>query len=270
MLELFFSKNLDKWQLITKAGEGGDTCSRHFTALYCLDGTTAEIRNALELLQKDGIPVRHPDPDRWYSTTDRTSRDQLIPYLAFVSRKNYTSPVKVRNAFKALVAQHAKRAFLFAWNTRRNWVYANEAEHLTKSTPDVRWNYAWKLPDICFMNVWAMYVRGFIAHFKFGRAISPLLWPMLCIMDTYALASVLLIYAQLAIGWKIGPTRLPRAVDHDMQNLTLSVHHAATNCSTPVAWLTWALFRPWANEAATSFYTQPEEPRLDLVIRLLK
>lgn len=261
ILELF-SENLDSFQLLTKAGEGGDTCSRHFTALYCLPHTQEEADHALNLLQIAGIPIRHPDTTKWYSSTNRTSRDQLVPYLCYTSAHN-------RSHFLKLAYQHAKHLFLFTWNTRRNHVYEHQEDHILYSTPDVEWNYSWKLPDICLLNIWAIYVRGFIQHTLTGKLLSPLLYPLLHVLDLHRLADVLLVVAQVSSGRKIGPTYLPNAVDHDMQNLTLGVHHAAHHFPTFISMITWAIYKPYGREAAVSFFTQPDEPRLDIAINRL-
>lgn len=259
MLEIF-KQNLDSWLLLTKDLDGGDSCSRHFTALYCLPHSPAEANHALNLLQANGIPIRHPDTSKWYSSTNRTSRDQLIPYLCYTS-------VHSRSHFLKLAAQHAKHLFLFTWNTRRNWQYSTLAEHTAKS--DVPWNYAWKMPDICLLNVWAIYVRGFMQHTITGKLLSPLLYALLHILDLHRLADVLLVVAQSAAGRKIGPTYLPNTIDHDMQNLTLGVHHAAHNSPTIISILTWLLYKPYGIEAARSFFQQPGEPRLDIAIEAL-
>lgn len=270
MLKQLFASNIDKFGLITKNNDGGDSCSRHMTALYCLPHDTADIRTALDQLQVNGIPIRHPDADKWYSSTNRTSRDQLIPYLCFVATPNHASPHRVRNAFYALVAQHAKRLFVLTWNTKRNWQYPTLEEHTAKSTPDVVWNYDSKLPDICFANVWAIYLRGWLNHSNYAFLLLPLIYPMLHLLDLYALASVLLIVAQRLVGMKPASTRVKWSIDHDMQNLTLPCHFSASHWATGISALTWLLIKPIGNEAARSFFQQPEEPRLDIAIKLLK
>lgn len=261
IIELF-SQNLDSWQLLTKNGDGGDTCSRHFTALYCLPHSRLEAEHALKLLQVNGIPRRHPDTNAWYGHTNRTSRDQLMPYLCYVS-------VHSSSHFLKLAAQHAKHLFMFTWNTRRNFQYPTLEEHRAKSTPDVAWNYRWKMPDFCFANVWAIYVRGFMRHTLLGKLLSPVLYALLHVLDLHRLADLLHLYAQLAMGRKIGPTRIPNSIDHDMQNQTLGMHHAATNYPTLISYISWKLYKPYAVEGARSFFQQAEEPRLDIAIECL-
>ena len=255
-----FSQNFDAWGLITKNLDGGDTCSRHFTALYCCDHSPAEANHALQLLQQAGIPIRHPDSTRWYSRPNTTSRDQLIPYLCYVAthRPDY---------FKQLAAQHAKRAFVFAWNTHRNFQYSTPEEQLAKS--NVSWNYAWKLPDICGPNVWAIYLRGLLKHSKISGALAPILKLPLYVLDLQQLVAVSIIYIQLILGYRIGPTSRPRSIDHDMQNLILPCHLAAHNSPTLLSKLTWNMLKPVAKVAAKSFFQQPDEPRLDLALSRL-
>lgn len=269
MLKLFFANYLDKFGLITKAKDGGDTCSRHCTALYLCPHTRADALHALKYLQVRGIPRRHPDFTAWYFRTNTTSRDQLIPYLLFVASPNFSAYYEVRNAFYALLTQHSKRLLLFAWNTRRNFQYPTLAEHQIKSTPDVAWNYAWKLPDICGPNIWATYIRGLLNYSQNIFVAFPLLYIALTVLDIYQLLAVLLIRTQTLLGYKIGPTHAKKFINHDMQNLTIMCHFSATNWATPTSWLSWILIRNTAKKAAHSFYTQADEPPLHTLIDLL-
>lgn len=263
MISEYFSANIDDFDLITKAGDGGDTCCRHFTALYCLPHTRAEAEHALNLLQAGGIPIRHPDSTKWYCTTDRTSRDQLIPYLCYTA-------AYAPQAFKSLATAHAKRLFALTWNCRRNFVYPTLEAHERLSTPDVPWNYAWKLPDICFASVWAVYVRGFMQHTTLGRLLRPLLYVLLHVLDLHKAADICILYVQLGLGRQIGPTWQTNSIDHDMSNSVLPAHYSATHYPTFISYISWKLLKPWGNVAAKSFFQQPEEPRLDLAIKALK
>jgi hypothetical protein len=267
-LQVYFGKNMDSWQLITKNLDGGDTCSRHFTALYCMPHTAEEVANALKFLQKNNIPVRHPNTNCWYGRTNTTSRDQLIPYLCFTATPNKANHGLVRSSFLKLAAQHAKRLFLFAWNTKRNFRYPTLEEHLAKSTPDVPFDYSSKFPDICGPNIWAIYLRGFM-HYSLPKVARLALYPVLCVLDMYELLSVVYLQLQKVIGKHIGPTSQPNTIDHDQQNATLCNHYSAHNYPTPVSWLSWKMHKPFGLKAADSFFAQPEEPRLDLAINML-
>jgi hypothetical protein len=268
MITQTFQQNLDSWQLITKAGDGGDTCSRHFTALYCSKHTTKEVMHALSLLQVDGIPRRHPDTSKWYHRTNTTSRDQLIPYLAFTATPHSSHPSIVRDSFMRLVAQHARKLFLFTWNTKRNFRYPTPEEHAAKSTPDVPFDYSDKTPDFCGPNVWAIYLRG-LMHYKCNKIAQWAAYPILHILDLHKFADICLLYVSLGLGKKIGPTHQKWSIDHDMQNSTLCVHYCYKNFPTFISWITWKLLKPQAIKAAESFFQQPDEPRLDIVIRQL-
>lgn len=261
-----FAKHLDQLGLVGKAGDFGDCCSNQFALLYCAPHSPDEQLTALSWLVLNGVPRRHPDPLKWYCGINRTSRDQLIPYLCYVASPARTALPEVTKAYyKALVVQHAKHLFLLTWNTRRNFQYPTLAEHQALSTPDVKWNYAWKLPDICGPDIWACYLRGAMQYWPALRC----LWPLLNLLDLYQLADVAFIYLQLAQGKKIGPTSQARSIDHDKKNTALLAHHAAHHMPTLLSKLTWKLLKPIAQQAALSFYTQAEEPPLHLAIELL-
>lgn len=263
MLTELFAVNLDSFGLITKAGDGGDTCSRHFCALYCLPHSQLEAKHALTLLQLNGIPRRHPDESKWYSSTDRTSRDQLIPYLCYTA-------TYAPQAFKALAVAHSKHLFMFAWNTRRNFQYSTLEAHQRLSTPDVAWNYAWKMPDICGPNIWAIYLRAFATHSLTGKALLPIIYPLLHVLDLQQfIACIGLAFSHYILGHEFGRTSNSNALDHDCQNSTLMNHYSATHHATIFSKITWLLFMPMGRKAARSFFTQDEEPRLDIAIETL-
>ncbi|HEY8272576.1 MAG TPA: hypothetical protein VIG33_16910 [Pseudobdellovibrionaceae bacterium] len=88
-----------------------------------LRGPAAE--NILDRFEvSPGIYVRHPDPKKWYSNPDTTSRDQLMPVIAYCAA--YEDYPRLWRLFKA-VAQRG----LFAQNTIRN----GEGE-IDKKIPD--------------------------------------------------------------------------------------------------------------------------------------
>lgn len=265
-INFLFASNLDSWHLITKNLDGGDTCSRHFTALYCLPHTPDEADHALNLLQVNGIPRRHPDESKWYHRTNTTSRDQLIPYLCFVARPK----ASVRPHFVELVAQHRKRLFMFTWNTKRNFRYPTLEEHQIKSTPDVKWDYEDKTPDFCGPNVWAVYLRGFLQHNLLPKILNAPAHILLHVLDLHKFVDCLIALTQhYVLRKQFGPTSKPGTIDHDCQNSTLVMHYAAHNRPTIISKLTWMLYRPMAQKAARSFFQQAEEPRLDIAIEQL-
>lgn len=269
-IKLYYAKNLDSWGLITKNGDGGDTCSRHFTALYCMPHTIQDVEPALELLQIDGIPRRHPDTSKWYWPTNTTSRDQLIPYLCFVATPSKAAPKLVRSHFLKLVSQHAKRLFLFTWNTKRNFRYPTLEEHQAKSTPDVKWDYSSKLPDFCGPNIWAVYLRGLMQYNCLPKTAKGFAYALLHVLDMHKLLDASITALQhYILKQQFGPTRIASNLDHDCQNAALTIHYSAHNIPTVISWLTWKLYKPMAQKAAESFFQQDKEPRLDIAIHML-
>lgn len=248
--------------------EGGDTCANQFTALYCGPHGPSDVSRALLALTYNGVPIRHPDKSKWYSSTNRTSRDQLTPYLCFVATPNKVLPGVVRKYFWRLLLQHAKRGFAFAWNTRRNFVYEDYVEHLKHSTPDVAWNYSWKLPDLCGPNIWSIYLRGAANYFW---PIGLLGYPLLLLADLFNFVGLLRLLVLLKCGYKLGPTSAPgRMLSHDKRNFTLSTHFASEYWPTIFSALAWQLWQPHAHQAAISFWTQLGEPPIHRAVKLLR
>lgn len=128
--------------IVTQAGDAGDCLHNHATLEFhrrlrqdllghsimpdlveleragvCMWGDTAigVRRHADQLLEKKpGLWVRHPDPSKWYSDEETTSRDALIPTLGALGiNKQY-------RALGRLCWQLAKRGFT-APNVKHNW-----------------------------------------------------------------------------------------------------------------------------------------------------
>jgi hypothetical protein len=233
--------------------DGGDTCANEFTALYCLatlktPQTAILAERALSQLVVAGIPRRHPDPAKWYCSTNRTSRDQYTPYLCYLLADR-----KPQYAKHALWAR-LKHGFLFTWNTRRNFQYPTLAEHLAKSTPDVKHNYRWKLPDLTLMDIWALELRLL-------RKLAPIpVSPLLYVLDAYSLLNC----AFSIIRHRIKP-------DYDRRNLTLKLHASAHHTPTLLSKLTWYIYKKSkvGADSATKWWTQAGEPPLhQLVLQL--
>lgn len=239
-----FEPQIDKWGYIVHGPmhDGGDTCANHFTALYCKIGSQADLERSLLGLVRGGIPIRHPDPTKWYSRTDRTSRDQLTPYLCFVAESGSLK----QKLFTRLWLQHAKLGWMWAWNTRKNGVI---------DTP-------WKLPDFCGPDIWAVYARGLLNHSLFAILVLPVLWLICWVGDLQNFLAVVSNWIPHKLGRKFGPTYIPDTLDHDARNLTLKVHFAAHNWPTWFARFSWWLWAPLGQEAAISWWSQPGEPTL--------
>ena len=268
--EKMFSAFFDSWKLVTKNKDAGDCCTNEFAIIYCLPHTKEEQLHALSWLVVAGIPRRHPDETMWYYSVDRTSRDQFVPYLCYLSGRQVADKPLAKLYFKRLLWQHAKHAYLCTWNTRRNHVWKLEADHKAKATPDVAWNYGWKLPDICGPDIWAAYIRGLLQHFFLARLLLPVLYPVLCILDVYSFLDNLLFYVRAKLlKHPIGKTSQPGAIDHDKKNSMLISHISATKMGSPLSLLAWYLCKDLYLQAADSFYGQTDEPCLHLALQKL-
>lgn len=165
--------NIDSFGVITQSAsnnwDGGDTAQREGMFLcgifylqkggHCSwqdwDDARTRYNNVIGRLNysKGWSLRRHPDTTKWYGDVDRMSRDQLTSNIVALGFAN-------KVFLRQMLVQHIKRALLFTTNTRKNFQYKTLEEHLAKSTPDVKWDYKWKLPDITFSSIWAAYIRG--------------------------------------------------------------------------------------------------------------
>lgn len=264
----------DDWGLLCyKAADGtmdgGDTCANEFTRLYCIHANRKQQKpsaeEVIEITHKlramfdapSGKYVRHPDPTKWYSEIDRFSRDQLTPLLHFLALNVPTKAVKAHWA--NLVWQHAKRLFCFTWNSRKNFQYPTLEEHLAKSTPDVKWNYGWKLPDITGPSIWSVYCRGTLARVpKIVTWVFYLLMlPILLLGDLENLAGV------------VHKRFFSASTDH--RNTAISVHYAAQFWPTPISRLAALVYGTATPRAAFAKFwaAKPEEPPIDLYMNKL-
>lgn len=198
---------LDKWGLpVTRDGDGGDSCATAGT-LAALRAPSPRILR-IAYLPKHAEPLRHPDSTQWYGRPKRFSRDQLISFICgLIIQEN---PWLLKRLFK----QHAKRGFLTAWNTMRNFVYETEEEHKLKSTPDVPWDPSWKFPDPTLFEVWGLWIRAMHAWY---------LYPLLFIFDLETLGG--------ALTWRWIRT------DRVCRNHLLVLHVTRYRYPTPVSWL---------------------------------
>lgn len=163
-----------------------------------------KIMDKLEV--KPGIFVRHPDPNKWYSNPDTTSRDQLVPVIAYCGA--YQDYPRLWRLFKATL----KRG-LFAQNTKR----AGDGPR------------RWKMPDTMLAHL-DLFIRA-------GGYWTAPLYPLLFVTDTIDLIGTLL--QQIPIHWEQTAKRLrfkePRDVDDN--NVIISHLMAATFKPTPISWL---------------------------------
>lgn len=194
--------------------DGGDSAHRVGSYLVYQGVTRGSTGNEEAIFRDLECPGckgrfrRHPDSDYWYSDCDRMSRDQTIPLLSAMA---IHSPYYLNRHFK----DHLSRCLLFTTNTRRNG--ATKANHgMVKGghkTGDT-YDYSWKMPDITFMDVWAIYIRGFR---------SWVLWPLLVIFDLQLLANSILI--------KMNPDKV------DIMQHTCQILLAKHSMPTPISFL---------------------------------
>jgi hypothetical protein len=166
-----------------------------------------------------GIFVRHPDPNKWYSNPATTSRDQLVPVIAYCAA--YADHARLWRLFKATV----KRG-LFAQNTRHAGAHA----------------HASKIPDTMIGHL-GLFIRA-------GGYWTAPLYPLLFITDTVNLIGTLL--AAVPLHWEESHLRLrwrePRDVDDN--NAVIAHLLAAHFKPTPISWLNrqvYASLRPTNN-----------------------
>lgn len=127
--------------------------------------------NAFEI--KPGAYVRHPIPEQTnngfgayynHAWDGVMSRDQLTGTIgALIAKENY-------KAGERMLKHHAKRGFLFAYNTRPNGEDPKTAK--------------WQLPDITGPDMLACMLR---AAFPWNI----LLYPLLCILDLHVLIATI-------------------------------------------------------------------------------
>lgn len=150
--------------------------------------------------------VRHPDPTQTYNGFGAYYKN---PWNGCISRDQFTGVLlaliaqKEHMAMFRVVLQHSLRAFLFSYNTIKNGTDPKTAK--------------WKLPDITFMDIWAMELRGF------GK-LSWIFWPVLCVLDLHLLAA--------AVYDKYFDNQEP-----DVINFVGKVLVSREYVPTPVSWL---------------------------------
>jgi hypothetical protein len=177
--------------VVQKGGDGGDSLNRTCSYIFLTMITHPNVLQIMDAQRANAVVYRHlevspgryrrsPHQGMWYSHGDRTSRDQLIPLVIMLG-------IASRSKLGAVFRDHLKRGLLFAYNTHRNFQYPTLEEHLAKSTPDVKWNYGWKLPDLTGPEFWVLYIRGFR---------SKVLYPLLYLFDLETVISSILIRFQ--------------------------------------------------------------------------
>lgn len=181
-------------------------------------------------------------PTKWYSEFNRTSRDQLTPLVIALGLFGMQSLL-----FEVLI-DHLKRGLLFAYNTRRNFQYETAEIHAARSTPDVPWDYSWKVPDVTGPEFWALYVRGFRYRVSY---------PVLLVLDLHTLIGSIVLRFQKD--------------EDDVINHALVLEYAKVRMDTPWMWLARKITpRSWLQERMDKFFGKEIEPPLNEMFRSLK
>lgn len=171
-----------------------------------------------------GIYVRHPDPTKWTNNPDTTSRDQLVPLIAYCGA--YQDYSRLWRLFHAVL----KRGF-FAQNTLD--IGAGETKK--------------KISDTMLGHL-GLFIRA-------GGHWTLPLYPLLLVTDTLDLIGTLL--EMIPVHWEENNKRLRTRDLGDVDDNNTIVAHllAATFKPTPISWLNrhiYALTRP-LNYGNTNF-----------------
>lgn len=219
---------LDSYAIIAQQdGDGGD--SLHREGMYAFGKWLRHDQNAgiywIEDLPtrrepatimsrfevRPGIYVRHPDPSRWYSNPDTTSRDQVVPVIAYCGA--YQDYARLWRLFKAT----AGRAF-FAQNTLR--IGDGEVER--------------KVPDTMIAFI-GLFIRA-------GGWYTAPLYPLLFLTDAIDLVGT--VFNTIPLHWDESRFQLRWAESRDVDdNNTIIAHLVAARFKpTPLSWLNRMLY----------------------------
>jgi hypothetical protein len=196
--------------IVQKDMDGGDSLHREGMYAFALklrkDRAPASANLPEPKIEKfevsPGVYVRHPDPTKWYSNPETTSRDQLFPVIAYCAA--YEDYPRLWRLFKA----SAKRGF-FA----QNWLRVGPGEKERK------------IPDPMFMN---------IAHFiRAGGWWTAPLYPLLFFFDALELTGTVLSAVPLHFSDDRLIPRLKNGNDVDDNNLIVQHLLAARFKPTP-------------------------------------
>jgi hypothetical protein len=158
-----------------------------------------------------GIYIRHPDPKKWYSNPDTTSRDQLLPVIAYCAA--YEDYPRLWRLFKSV----AERG-MFAQNTVR--IGDGEVDK--------------KIPDPMVLNV-AQFIRA-------GGWWTAPLYPMLFFFDSVELVGTLISALPLHLQDDHWIPRAKNENDVDDNNVIIQHLLAAHYKPTPISALNRYLY----------------------------
>lgn len=218
--------------IVQRDGDGGD--SLHREGMYAF-GKWLTVKNGIQTAMFEiperqdtakiidkfevapGIFVRHPDPKKWYSNPDTTSRDQLVPLIAYCGA--YRDHARLWRLFKAA----AQRGF-FSQNIQR-------AGDVPKK---------WKMPDTLLGHM-GLFIRA-------GGAYTDPLYPVLWLTDSLEFVSTLMQIFPLHYTLTAKKFRMKELRDVDDNNTIVAHLMAAHFKPTPISWVDrhlYALTRRW-------------------------
>lgn len=168
-----------------------------------------KIMNKLEV--EPGVFVRHPDPNKWYSNPKTTSRDQIVPLIAYCAA--YRDYPRLWRLFKNI----AKRG-MFLQNTKR----AGEG------------HMEFKVPDTMIARL-GLFIRA-------GGWYTAPFYPLLFFTDSIELAGTIL--NQIPIHWEQTNKRFRWKDLRDVDDNNTVIAHllAAKFKPTPISWLDRRLY----------------------------
>ncbi|MGE0528435.1 MAG: hypothetical protein AB7P49_15300, partial [Bdellovibrionales bacterium] len=218
--------------IVQQDGDGGDTLHREGMYAfgkwlrYTSETNTLLVeeipqrRDPASILDKfevrPGTYVRHPDPTSWVSNPETTSRDQLIPVIAYCAA--YADYPRLWRLFKAV----AKRGFF--------------AQNFIKNGPGKTQR---KIPDTMLGHL-GLFIRA-------GGWWTAPLYPVLLITDSLRLVNTLMNLIPLHKKDGEATFRWKNMGDVDDNNTIISHLVAARFKPTPISWLDrqiYALTRP--------------------------
>lgn len=215
---------IDAYAVIVQTDlDGGDTLQREgmyaFGKKLRYDATKNAVfieeidtkrPSAPEIIQKfevsPGIYIRHPDPKKWYSNPDATSRDQVFPVIAYCAV--YEDYPRLWRLFR----ETAKRG-MFAQNFLR--IGDGETDR--------------KIPDPMHLNV-AQFIRA-------GGWWTAPLYPLLFVYDTIELFGTIITALPLHLKDDHLIPRWRQPDDVDDNNVVIQHLLAAKYKPTPISWL---------------------------------
>lgn len=163
-----------------------------------------------------GIYVRHPDPTRWSSNPETTSRDQLIPVIAYC----------------AAYEDYPRLWRLFVATAERGFFAQNRLD-------DGQWEHKMHVPDTMLGHL-GLFIRA-------GGWWTAPLYPLLLVTDTIDLVGTLI--DQIPLEWDETAKRFRKRSmgDVDDNNTIIAQLMAVKFKPTPMSWLNrqvYALTRP--------------------------